>query len=236
MATDREQMPDDTPSANTPSTDAAMTDAAVIDAAVAELDEGAKRRKRTNAYLAMWAVAADVSVVTVPLSSAVAVRSADAMVGRAKALCLCSLKGQGLTQREAFAFADAYGVWDHLTLEEHDYVLDAESTPADNVNFAWRSEGLRAIEWALGLVRHLGFPDQGSDPAKSVQVCMESLCVPTMAAVNVRSVKEILDAADVANCLDAVAQAITAKGQAQPSGLHPGVTFERRSAFAWLTG
>ncbi len=77
-----------------------------------ETDEGARRRKRTYAYLTLWGVSADLATVPVPLTSEVAIPSLDAVIGRAKALALCSLKGQGLTQFEVFAFADAYEVWD----------------------------------------------------------------------------------------------------------------------------
>ena len=196
--------------------------------------EGQRRRKRTNAYLSMWAIQADVSTLAVPLSSTIALPNIAAVVGRAKALCLCSLKGQGLTQHEVFAFADAYEVWDHLSLVENDYVLDPNPEDGVDRNFAWRSEGLWVLLWAVNLVRHLGFPDHAAEPAEAVRLCVEELCARTGAAVSLRPPKDVLDGADVATCLDAVAHAVAATGETPPSGMHPGVVYERQLAFAWL--
>jgi hypothetical protein len=234
-------------------TDSERTDAAPAEFSetpeLTELTEAQRRRKRTNAYLALWAIRADVSSVPVPTSDQIVLPSSAAVIGRAKALALCSLKGQGLTQHEVFAFADAYEVWDHLTLAENDYVLDPAPESLEDVNYAWRYEGLKALEWCLGLLRHLGFPDQPSDPADAIKICIEDLCARSSEPVEsgqraepgeptepvLRPVKELLDAADIARCVDAVAQVIAATGEPMPSGLHAGVAFERQAAFAWLT-
>jgi hypothetical protein len=201
---------------------------------VGELTEAKRRRKRTNAYLSLWAIKADVSAIPILTTDQVDLPSLAAVVGRAKALALCSLKGQGLTQHEVFAFADAYEVWDHLTIAENDYVLDPDPESLEDTNYAWRYEGLKALEWCLGLVRHLGFPDQASDPADAIKICIESLCARST-ELALRSPKELLDAADIARCVDAVAHVVAATGEPMPSGLHAGVAFERQSAFAWLT-
>jgi hypothetical protein len=199
------------------------------------VDEAIKRRKRTNAYLSMWAIDADLTAVPVPVASEVALPTRDAVIGRAKALALCSLKGQGLTQHEVFAFADAYEVWGHISIAENNYILDPDPEPRIDVNNAWRYEGVKVLEWSLGLVRHLGFPEKPGDAAEIIKVCIEQLCATVDPSVELRSAKDLLDAADVARSLDAVAQVLAATGQPMPSGLDAGVTFERQLAFAWLT-
>jgi hypothetical protein len=199
------------------------------------LDEATKRRRRTNAYLSMWAIDADLIAVPVSIADEVTIPTQDAVIGRAKALALCSLKGQGLTQHEVFAFADAYDVWDHISILENDYILDPDPEPRIDVNNAWRYEGLKVLEWSLGLVRHLGFPERPGDSAEIIKVCIEQLCATVDPSVELRPVKDLLDAADVARSLDAVAQVLAATGQPMPSGLNAGVTFERQLAFAWLT-
>jgi Domain of unknown function (DUF4272) len=199
------------------------------------VDEATKRRKRTNAYLSMWAIDADLTAVPVPVASAITLPTRDAVIGRAKALALCSLKGQGLTQHEVFAFADAYEVWGHITIAENNYILDPDPEPRIDVNNAWRYEGVKVLEWSLGLVRHLGFPEKPGDAAEIIKVCIEQLCASVDPSVELRPVKDLLDAADVARSLDAVAQVLAATGQPMPSGLDAGITFERQLAFAWLT-
>jgi Domain of unknown function (DUF4272) len=199
------------------------------------LNEASKRRKRTNAYLSMWAIDADLTAVPVPVASEIALPPREAVIGRAKALALCSLKGQGLTQHEVFAFADAYEVWGHISIAENNYILDPDPEPGFDVNNAWRYEGVKVLEWCLGLVRHLGFPEKPGDAAEIIKVCIEQLCAAVDPSVQLRSVKDLLDAADVARSLDAVAQVLAATGQPMPSGLDAGVTFERQLAFTWLT-
>ena len=198
------------------------------------LDEAGRRRKRTNAYLAMWAIEADISIIPIPTSHEVAVQSVENVVGRAKVYCLTSLKGQGLSQHEVFAFADAYDVWDHLDHYENDYVLDPDPSPASNINYAWRCEALWAAEFVLGFVRHLGYPDHPSDPAKSVELCIQEICAKTDRKHTLRPVKELLDTADVTRCLDAVSRVFKDRHESPPSGLQGGVVAERLGFFSWL--
>ena len=200
------------------------------------LDEAARRRKRTCAYLSMWAVDADVTALPVLIESAATVRKPLDVVGRAKAMCLCALKGQGLSQREVFAFADAYEVWDHLTLSENDFVLEPDPPHADLVQHAWLSEGLWVLEWSLGLIRLLAFPDNSVDVAEATRVCIEGLCTPLNPPdpPSLRPAKDLLDAADVAFAFEGISLVARAQGVPLPGNIHPGIVFERHNAFAWL--
>jgi hypothetical protein len=202
-----------------------------------QLSESAKRRKRTDGYLKLWNIVADLSPIPVRVASSAHIANAEAIVGRAKALCLVSLKGQGLSQYETFAFADGYEVWDHLTLAEHDFVLDDAPSDVALLQYAWRYEGMLVLLWALGLSKHLGFPTEPYEPGKALEKCMTGVLAPTSgkhAPLERRSDKEILDAADIAAALHAIALASPASA-ATPGGLHRGVAFERHEAFMWLT-
>lgn len=197
-------------------------------------DETARRRKRTVGYLKLWGLDVDLSPLPVPTAETHATRDIVAVVGRAKALCLLALKGQGLSQRESFAFADAYEVWDHLTVPENDFVLEHEPTREELVQYAWRFEGLRVMEWALGLVRHLSFPVDPADPARTTELCVHEILAPHLGTtLELRSAKELFDAADVARSLAVITAAVAAMPDA-PVVLHPGVVHERMSAFDWL--
>jgi Domain of unknown function (DUF4272) len=198
--------------------------------------EAFKRRKRTEGYLKLWNIETDLSVLPVPLESSVHIPTADLVAGRAKALCLVALKGQGLSQYETFAFSDGYEVWDHLTIAEHDFVLDPSPPPHDLVQYAWRYEGMLVMLWALSLTKHLGFPVDPYDSAKAVERCMQGVLLPfseKKPLPDCRSTKELLDARDVANALNALALAVP--DQPAPAGLHRGVVYERHLAFTWLT-
>jgi hypothetical protein len=199
------------------------------------IDEAAKRRRRTVGYLSLWKVEVDLGAVPVPTSQTAALQSAADTCNRAMALCLLALKGQGLTQLETFAFADAYGVWDALDAQETDFILDAEPTGDAVLNYAWKYEGLHALEWALGLNRHLIFPVDPIDPAKVLEIAIRAIAtVEADRRPRLRTPKELLDAADVARCLAAIAASARREGVPMPGDLHPGVVHERDLALSWL--
>jgi hypothetical protein len=199
-----------------------------------ELDEAAKRRKRTVGYLNLWGLDVDLSPLPIPTGETHVTRDIVEVVGRAKALCLLALKGQGLSMRESFAFADAYEVWEHLTVAENDFVLEHEPPAEDLVQFAWRFEGLRVMEWALGLVKHLSFPIDVADPAKATELCIQKILAPDVGTtLELRTPKELFDAADVTFSLSVIAAAISGN-PVSPVALHPGIVHERMSAFQWL--
>ena len=197
-------------------------------------DEAGRRRRRTLGYLKLWRLDVDLSPLPVPTVDSHATRDVVEVVGRAKALCLLALKGQGLSMREAFAFADAYEVWDHLTVVENDFVLEHEPTREDLVQYAWRFEGLRVMEWAVGLVKHLPFPVDPADPAKATELCIQKILAHEVGTtLELRTPKELLDAADVTFSLSVIAAAVKDIPDPQVT-LHPGVVHERMTAFRWL--
>ena len=211
-----------------------MSDTVRTDGDAGEPTEAQRRRNRTYTYLRLWAVEADVSAVPVVSLANVAVRSVHDVVGRAKALCLVALKGQGLTQHEVFAFADAYEVWDALTVEENDFVLEPAPEREELIQYAWKYEGLWVLEWALGVVRHLPFPDEPCDHADAARRFIESI-VMAEATLALRPTKDLLDAADIARCLDAVSRSLRRNPvEGAPGRLHHGVVHERGSVFGWL--
>ena len=205
-----------------------------VDPDGAELGEASRRRKRTLGYLKLWGLDVDLTPLPVPTSDTHTTRDIGEVVSRAKALCLLALKGQGLSMRESFAFADAYEVWDHLTVDENDFVLEHEPTQEDLVQYAWRFEGLRVMEWALGLVKHLSFPVDIADPAKATELCIQKILAPAVGTtLEIRTPKELLDAADVTWSLSAITAAIRDLPDS-PVALHAGVVHERVAAFRWL--
>ena len=194
-----------------------------------------KRRKRTHGYLALWKIDAQLDAVPVPIEDGVHLQSSADTCNRALALCLLALKGQGLSQVETFAFADAYGVWDALDALETDFILDMEPTGDAVLNYAWKYEGLHALEWALGLNKHLVFPVDPVSPAKVLELCIEHIATATPDERPVlRSPKELLDAVDVARCLAAITATARRQGLSMPAGLHQGVVHERDLALDWL--
>ena len=196
-----------------------------------DVASSARRRRRTEKYLAMWGVNATIpiEVVAVPADS-LTVADVATVRGRALTHCLLALRGQGLSQLEAFAFADAYAVWDHLTFDENQFILSEEPTGDAMLQAAWRYERLWVLLWAFGSVRHLAFSDAEIDSAKAIETCVAEVALVSPASsehpagLQLRESKELLDAADVAWCSQVVTRAST-------TPMLPGVVHERAAAF-----
>jgi hypothetical protein len=206
-------------------------------------DEAARRKKRTNAYCSMWAVPTVVfengAEADVVVAADRTVHGAGAIRWRAMSLALIALKGQGLSQHEVFGIADGWDLWDHLTLEENDFVLDPAPAPQELVNAAWRFEGVQVLAWAVGLVRHLAFADTPVDSGAITELVITSIAGAGPPAADqvaeawtVRPLAELLDGADVARRLALVSRAAVAAG-IDPV-VHPGIAHERDLAFSWL--
>ncbi len=195
-------------------------------------DDLGKRRDRTYAYLKLWGIDTDLTMLPI-VRAPLIVPSTTAVCGRATASSLVALKGQGLSLPEVFAFADAYEVWGDLTLDEHDFVLDDAPSPEQLAQFAWRFDRAFVFEWALGLVAHLRFPDASADSGRVMELLMtQVLTVEPERRPAVRTAKELADAADAAFALRAIA---TANAPEPPLlGMVRSVTIERAVAFEWL--
>ena len=202
----------------------------------ADSESGWRRRGRTEKYCGIWGIqqldSASHAVPTV-VEAGVSVRPAGAVRVRALIELLLGLKGQGLTQHEVFAFADAYELWDAFTVDENELVLEPAPQPQELVQAAWRYERANVFGWALGNVRHLHFADNAVDGAALLESALPGLASPV---TELRSHKDLLDSADIHLLLAAICRGARTSGVAPPANLDPGVVHEREVAFDWLLG
>lgn len=177
----------------------------------------------------MWGVPLTAEEAPVVTADSVVWRSVSAVRARILAFSLGALKGQGLSQAEVFAMADALSVWDALTVAETDFILDPEPSAPELVQAAWRFEAVNVLLWAVSSVRHLAFPDGVVDSGRLTSIV---LALGPSDSLALRAEQELLDAADVAARLDLLSRAVSPP----PAGLLAGVVHERAAAFAWLMG
>jgi len=125
---------------------------------------------------------------------------------------------------------------DILTPEELAFMRDDNPDERTIVNYSWCYEPLYILEWVLGMT-------DWSDP---VEICdvgllvrnlheftsMEEIC----GKVEMRSVKEILDKADLIYRMDWAAVDARIHGMAGPAGIDHGVAQERHKALNWVIG
>ena len=130
-------------------------------------------------------------------------------------------------------FADAYELWDALTVVENDDVLDPDPPRERLVPMAWRFERANALAWTLGAVPHLRFPDTAVDTGGLLVGVIPALAE---ARPELRPLKELLDMADIHARLATFCAAARSAGVAMPGGLDPGIVHERAEAFRWVLG
>ncbi|USA52001.1 DUF4272 domain-containing protein [Acinetobacter sp. C32I] len=169
-------------------------------------------------------------------------RSAEDIAKRAIACLIiiqvaCDLNHQQFDQETKSFIVDLlhkFKVFDELSSKEQN-ILNQEGSQQDIVNMIWKYEAYWVLLWALGIVKELGYPDTIADCDFAVQVV--SACGSFdefMQQVELRSVDEILDQADLIYRYDWACVDARLKQQDAPANLNTSVVVERHGALNWL--
>ena len=101
--------------------------------------------------------------------------------------------------------------------------------------FGWRYEAAYLLEWALGLVDALPFPDAICDvPLTSRTLLQAGDLQGALHAAHMRPDSEILDALDQHYRLHWIVRQAQVQQQPAPAGLNADVLMERHHALNWL--
>ncbi len=184
------------------------------------------RKKRSELLLQDLGIPVNTGL---PPTSSETLRSAKAVVERARVLYVVAMHAEGTASAQGIAFLKGHGLWPKaVTPKEQAFLCDPNPNAQDMVQFAWCYESLWVLLWAIGGLETLGFPDQLCDV---VEVHRIVLGLPECCSL--RPSTEILDAADLTyRCHWA-----TIENQLRCRGsdrLDPGVVYERHYAFNWL--
>jgi hypothetical protein len=172
------------------------------------------------------------------------VRSAEEIAKRAIA-CLIAIQvacdinnGENVEESREFfkGFLEKYGVSNELT-EAEKKIIFGTPEEQDVINMAWKYEAYWTLIWALGILDELNYPSQICDCDFAINVVAECKDFDEfMNKVNLRSIDEILNEADLIfrynwACVDA-----RIHGKNAPAKLDSGVVFERHWGLNWLIG
>lgn len=172
------------------------------------------------------------------------VRSAEEIAKRAIA-CLIAIQvacdinnGENIEESREFfkGFLEKYGVSNELT-EAEKKIIFGPSEEQDVINMAWKYEAYWTLIWALGILDELNYPSQICDCDFAINVVADCNDFDEfMKKVNLRSIDEILNEADLIYrynwaCVDA-----RIHGKNAPAKLDSGVVFERHWGLNWLIG
>jgi hypothetical protein len=198
--------------------------------------EALGRKARSEAHLRREGVVTNGALPVIDSASEAKLRSADAIIERALALVVVARKGAGLAHLEVVETRDALGAAAFLSPDEKDFVDDPSPSPTDKAQFAWRSECLGVMLWALGGVPELPRPAKNADPGALVKHVIDQGAARLREGAHLRPAKEILDAADLAYRYDWACVAARMTSEAPPKGVDCEVVVERHRALNWLIG
>lgn len=175
------------------------------------------------------------------------IRTGEEIAGRMMALLSVALYsecllGEGMSVEEAREFVrekvlTPFGVEPFLSPAERSYLDNPKPDEQEMTAFSWQYENLYVMEWALGLIEELDFPDHICDVPLVVRTVRQfEDRKELLEAAKPRSGAELLDACDLIFCLDWACVDARIYGLSAPAGMDGGVTMERHKSLNWLVG
>lgn len=202
------------------------------DAQLPHPQEAIARKARTVALLEQRGITVPTTLPPLVGESELVLRTNDEAVGRARALLLIALRADSVASGEPMGvdllldkmpLAD-----DYLSPGERAFLAQETSSQNDCAQLIWRYESLYLLEWALGLVDSLPFPDAPCDSASTAATLI------SMRGPQLRSATEILDALDLHYRLHWHVRQKRLKKQGEAEGVDADVLMERHRALNWL--
>jgi hypothetical protein len=162
-------------------------------------------------------------------------RTADQVALRAMALCICAVKGEGLRPGDVERTVARYDIAGQLTPGERAFIENRGASTLERIRFSWRFESCWALLWALRFVDELPWPDAICDVRRACLAVRERDRETFRRDADLRPQPELLDAADLAACIDAACRGARRRKHDPPADLDAHVARERHAAFTWLT-
>ena len=163
-------------------------------------------------------------------------RTANEVADRAMALCVVAVKGEGLEQEIVDQLVSRYRLAEVFTPKEAVFIKEPNPTQHDRTQFVWRYECYWVLLWALGYVDSLGTPDSICDVPTAVAFLRDNGRDGFLQKVQLRSQREILDAADLIYRYHWAVVDARVNGGDPPKGIDAGVVMERHYTLNWLFG
>lgn len=205
---------------------------AAADARLPYPEKALERKARTEAMLAERGINVPDSLPPLVCEGELVLRSRDEVIERARALLLAALRADSVASGEPIPVATLISKMpladDALSPKEQALLAQDAPSQQDCAQFIWRYESLYLLEWALGLVDALPYPEAPVDSASVVATLIE------MRGPQLRAAGEILDALDLHYRLHWHIRQSRLKKLGEAAGLDADVVMERHHALNWL--
>lgn len=195
------------------------------------------RKERTQAVLAGRALRVPTSLPPRESEAEIQPRFAVDIAGRAAALAVVSIRaesardGAPIPAGELLRRLPSAGA--HLTPTEREFLADDAPPPEAISRAGWHYESLLILEWMLGLVPGLPFPDAICDAGAVTRIVLDQ-SAKNPAEARLRTPGELLDALDLHYRLHWLAVDARLKQTPAPAGLLESVLEYRHHALNWL--
>lgn len=203
-----------------------------------KLDEDQIQRKaKSEAILERENIKINQHLPSIESERETTIRSAKEIAQRLSVLAVTNLVAfNSISSEEATDYLQNYKLWDFVTENEKEFL--ANPTEDKKMYETWKCEGIWTLTWALKKVENLDFPNEFCNleniSAENYPVGKDKDPFEFINAVNeVRSKKEILDAADLYYRYNWACVDERIKGR-QIENINPGIVYERQYALNWL--
>ncbi|WP_343615994.1 DUF4272 domain-containing protein [Flavobacterium sp.] len=203
-----------------------------------ELDEDQIERKAKNEeILERENIKINKHLPCIESETETTIRSAKEIAERVSVLAVTNLVAfNSISPEEAIDYLQNYKLWELVTEGEKEFL--ANPTEDKKMYETWKCEGIWTLMWALKKVDTLDFPNEFCNleniSAENYPVAKDKDPFEFINAVNeVRSKKEILDAADLYYRYNWACVDERIKGK-QIENINPGIVYERQYALNWL--
>lgn len=195
-------------------------------------DQALARKAATEAALAARGIHVPASLPPLICEDELALRGKDEAVDRARALLLVVLRAESVAFGEAIPVDTLLSKMpladDALSVAEQAFLQQQAPGKEECAQLIWRYESLYLLEWALGLVDNLPYPDAPAESAAVVATLID------MRGPRLRPAAEILDALDLHYRLHWHIRQSRLKQGVEAAGLDVDVVMERHRTLNWL--
>ncbi len=165
---------------------------------------------------------------------------------RAVALLIVSLYsecrlGENMNHQEAYDFVrdiiERFDAEKFLSPEENAYINNPDSEESEQIAYSWKYENLFVMEWALGFIDELDFPDHICDVPLTVKILNSYNSIEEIINNSKpKTFEKLLDECDLIFCLDWACVDTRIHNLPAPANMDKGVVFERHKSLNWLVG
>lgn len=215
-------------------------DAALIDddAELPYPDDAEQRRERTLQALSQRQLTVPVSLPPVIGETEVELRDVDDVAARMQAVFAVAVRGESLQGDDPLATDEILArlprAASTLSPDEQAFMAAEPPDPQQIIDAVWRYEALAVLQWAMGWLDALPFPDQVCDVSRCAELALTWADSASTHTATLRPAGEILDALDLHLRLHWLTRQARLDETDPPAGLIPGVIAERHHALNWL--